>query len=125
MNIKSNLKKKTIFFGIAHIKSTFNNTIITITDVKGNTITWASAGSVGFKGAKRSTSYAAQATAEILGKRTLEYGIRSIKIRLKGLGDGCESAVRGLHSSGLIVTSIKDVNSIPHNGCRPRKRRRK
>lgn len=115
---------KEIKSGITHVHTTFNNTIITITDEKGNTINWASAGSVGFKGARRSTSYAAQTAAEEAGKEAINYGLSSVKIILKGIGEGRESAIRGIISSGLSVHAIEDRTPLPHNGCRPRKKRR-
>lgn len=118
------LRKKNYLLGRAHIQSSQNNTIITIADLNGNTLLWSSAGSVGFKGSKRSTSYAAQAAAESVGRKAVQSGIVSVEVLLKGLGDGRESAVRGLLSAGLKVTLLKDVTPIPHNGCRLPKRRR-
>ena len=116
--------KKNIPFGIAHISSTFNNTIITITDTTGNTISWSSSGSKGFKGSRKSTPFAAQLAAEEAGKKAIEHGMKNIEIIIKGPGNGRESAIRALGSTGLNITVIKDVTPIPHNGCRPSKRRR-
>ena len=116
--------KKNIPFGIAHINSTFNNTIITITDTTGNTISWSSSGNKGFKGSRKSTPFAAQLAAEEAGKKAIEHGMKNIEIIIKGPGNGRESAIRALGSTGLNITVIKDVTPIPHNGCRPRKRRR-
>lgn len=118
------ISKKNIFFGIAYIQSTFNNTIITITDLQGNTISNASAGSVGFKGSRRSTSYAAQAAADKAGRIAMEHGVRSIKVIIKGLGDGRTSSIKSLNSMGLTITLIQDVTPVPHNGCRSPKKRR-
>jgi small subunit ribosomal protein S11 len=117
-------KKKYPFFAFVFINSTFNNTIITATDLKGQILVWASGGSTGFKGAKRSTSYAAQAASEQVAKKIVENGVGSIQVMIKGLNNSCESALRGLKTANLIITSIKDINPIPHNGCRPPKRRR-
>ncbi|MBD23333.1 MAG: 30S ribosomal protein S11 [Alphaproteobacteria bacterium] len=116
--------KKNIPFGIAHINSTFNNTIITITDTTGNTISWSSSGNKGFKGSRKSTPFAAQLAAEEAGKKAIEHGMKNIEIIIKGPGNGRESAIRALGSTGLNITVIKDVTPIPHNGCRPSKRRR-
>ena len=116
--------KKNIPFGIAHISSTFNNTIITITDTTGNTISWSSSGNKGFKGSRKSTPFAAQLAAEEAGKKAIEHGMKNIEIIIKGPGNGRESAIRALGSTGLNITVIKDVTPIPHNGCRPKKRRR-
>ena len=116
--------KKTIRNGIAHIVSSFNNTIITITDESGNALAWSSAGLKGFKGSRKSTPFAAQIAAEDVGNKAKEYGIKSLKVEVSGPGSGRESALRSLQSIGYIITSIKDVTPIPHNGCRPRKRRR-
>ncbi|MGI9257042.1 MAG: 30S ribosomal protein S11 [Salinispira sp.] len=116
--------KKTIFEGKIHIQATFNNTIVTISDLNGNTISWASAGGLGFKGAKKSTPYAAQATAESAVQKALDYGLGEVHVLVKGPGIGRESAIRSLGNMGLKVKSIKDVTPIPHNGCRPRKVRR-
>ncbi len=124
-NSKSKKKvKKNIPFGVAHINSTFNNTIITITDTTGNTISWSSSGNKGFKGSRKSTPFAAQLAAEEAGKKAIEHGMKNIEIIIKGPGNGRESAIRALGSTGLNITVIKDVTPIPHNGCRPSKRRR-
>ena len=116
--------KKNVPFGIAHINSTFNNTIITITDTTGNTVSWSSSGNKGFKGSRKSTPFAAQLAAEEAGKKAIEHGMKNIEIIIKGPGNGRESAIRALGSTGLNITVIKDVTPIPHNGCRPSKRRR-
>ena len=116
--------KKNIPIGIAHVNATFNNTIITITDTKGNTIAWSSAGAEGFKGSRKSTPFAAQLAAENAGKKAKENGVKTLEIEVRGPGSGRESALRALQSTGFIITSIKDVTPIPHNGCRPPKRRR-
>ena len=116
--------KKNIASGIAHVSSTFNNTKINITDAQGNTIAWSSAGTMGFKGARKSTPFAAQVAAEDAGKKAQEHGMKEIKVRVKGPGSGRESALRALQAIGLIINEIKDVTTIPHNGCRPRKKRR-
>lgn len=117
-------ERKNIQHGVAHIKSTFNNTIITITDLKGNSISWASAGAVGFKGSRKSTPFAAQMAAESAGKAAMEHGVREVEVFVKGPGAGREAAIRSLQAAGLEVNLIKDVTPIPHNGCRPPKRRR-
>ena len=116
--------KKNIATGIAHIQSTFNNTVVTITDVNGNSIAWSSAGSRGFKGSRKSTPFAAQLAAEEAARRAMEHGMRTVAIFVKGPGAGRESAVRALHTVGLKVANIRDITPIPHNGCRPPKRRR-
>ena len=116
--------KKNISSGIAHVNSTFNNTMITISDESGNTISWASAGLMGFKGSRKSTPYAAQMAAEDAGTKALEHGVKTLRVEIQGPGSGRESALRALQSTGFTITSIKDVTSIPHNGCRPPKRRR-
>ena len=116
--------KKNVQTGMAHIQSTFNNTIITITDVGGNTLSWATAGGSGFKGSRKSTPFAAQVAAEECAKRAMEHGVRSLGIYVKGPGAGRESALRALQAAGMRVTMIRDVTPIPHNGCRPPKRRR-
>lgn len=116
--------KKNISTGIVHIRSTFNNTLVSITDVNGNVIAWASAGVRGFRGSRKSTPFAAQLAADEASKRAQEHGLHTVSIRITGPGAGRESALRGVQSSGLRVTSIKDVTPIPHNGCRPPKRRR-
>ncbi|GAB6932383.1 30S ribosomal protein S11 [Calditerricola satsumensis] len=110
--------------GIAHIKSTFNNTIVTITDPQGNTIAWASAGTMGFKGSRKSTPFAAQMAAEAAAKAAMEHGMKTVEVQVKGPGAGREAAIRSLQAAGLEVSVIKDVTPIPHNGCRPPKRRR-
>ena len=117
-------ERKNITNGIAHVNSTFNNTMITISDVQGNTIAWSSAGNLGFKGSRKSTPFAAQMAAEEAGKKAAEHGVKSIDVEVRGPGSGRESALRALQSVGFSVTSIRDVTPIPHNGCRPRKRRR-
>lgn len=116
--------RKNVDRGAAHIRSTFNNTIITITDVAGNAISWASAGGLGFKGSRKSTPYAAQMAAEAAAKGAVEHGMRTVEVFVKGPGYGRESAIRALQTAGLDITLIKDVTPIPHNGCRPPKRRR-
>ena len=116
--------KKNIPIGIAHVNATFNNTIVTITDTKGNTIAWSSAGAEGFKGSRKSTPFAAQLAAENAGKKAKDNGVKTLEIEVRGPGSGRESALRALQSTGFIITSIKDVTPIPHNGCRPPKRRR-
>ena len=116
--------KKNIPSGIAHINSTFNNTIITITDSAGNTISWSASGNKGFKGSRKSTPFAAQLAAEEAGRKAMENGMKNIEIVIKGPGNGRESAIRALGSTGLNITVIKDITPIPHNGCRPPKRRR-
>ena len=116
--------KKNIPSGVAHVNATFNNTIITITDYKGNTIAWSSAGAEGFKGSRKSTPFAAQLAAESAGKKAKENGVKTLEIEVRGPGAGRESALRALQSTGFIITAIKDVTPIPQNGCRPPKRRR-
>ncbi len=116
--------KKNIQTGVAHIQSTFNNTIITITDVGGNAVSWASAGQQGFKGSRKSTPYAAQVAAEECAKKAQEHGVRTLGVYVKGPGAGRESALRALQAAGMRITMIRDVTPIPHNGCRPPKRRR-
>jgi small subunit ribosomal protein S11 len=117
-------ERKNIEHGVAHIKSTFNNTIITITDTQGNSIAWSSAGNVGFKGSRKSTPFAAQLAAESAAKAAMEHGMRQVEVFVKGPGAGREAAIRSLQAAGLEVNTIKDVTPIPHNGCRPPKRRR-
>ncbi|AGC69567.1 30S ribosomal protein S11 [Thermoclostridium stercorarium subsp. stercorarium DSM 8532] len=117
-------EKKNVERGCAHIHSSFNNTIVTITDVQGNTIAWASAGALGFKGSKKSTPFAAQQAAEAAAKAAMDHGMKSVAVYVKGPGAGREAAIRALQAAGLEVTMIKDVTPIPHNGCRPPKRRR-
>ena len=116
--------KKTVYEGNVYVQATFNNTIVTITDRQGNAVSWASAGGLGFRGAKKSTPYAAQTTAETAAKKAMDYGLREVHVFVKGPGVGRESAIRSLGNLGLQVRSIKDVTPIPHNGCRPRKSRR-
>src|SRR6186713_1036220 len=116
--------KRTVPEGIAHIHSTFNNTIVTITDPTGNVVAWASAGNVGFKGSRKGTPFAAQLAAEAAAKRAIEVGMRSVQVYVKGPGAGRESALRSLQAAGFSISLIKDVTPIPHNGCRPPKRRR-
>ena len=120
---KAKIKKK-IASGVAHIASSFNNTIITISDENGNSLAWSSAGLKDFKGSRKSTPFAAQIAAEDVGKKAKEYGLKSLRVEVSGPGSGRESALRSLQSMGYVITSIKDVTPIPHNGCRPRKRRR-
>jgi len=117
-------ERKNISNGIAHVNSTFNNTMITISDVQGNTIAWSSSGTLGFKGSRKSTPFAAQMAAEDAGKKAAEHGVKAIDVQVRGPRSGRESALRALQSVGFTVTSIRDVTPIPHNGCRPRKRRR-
>ena len=117
-------ERKNINSGIAHVNSTFNNTLITITDVQGNAISWGSAGGQGFKGSRKSTPYAAQVAAEDAGKKAMEHGMKTLSVQVKGPGSGRESALRALQTVGFNITSIQDVTPVPHNGCRPRKRRR-
>jgi small subunit ribosomal protein S11 len=117
-------ERKNIAAGIAHVNSTFNNTIITITDAQGNSIAWSSAGAQGFKGSRKSTPYAAQVAGEVVGRAAMEHGMKTLEIQVKGPGSGRESALRALQSVGFNITAIRDVTPIPHNGCRPRKRRR-
>jgi small subunit ribosomal protein S11 len=116
--------KKTVYDGNVYIQATFNNTIVTMTDLEGNTVSWASAGGLGFRGAKKSTPYAAQITCETAAKKAMDYGLREVNVYVKGPGVGRESAIRALGVLGLKVRSIRDVTPIPHNGCRPRKTRR-
>src|SRR3984885_12066983 len=117
-------EKKNIVVGVAHVAATFNNTIITITDQGGNTISWSSAGMMGFKGSRKSTPYAAQVCAEDAGRKAAEHGVRTLEVEVKGPGSGRESALRALQAVGFTITSIRDVTPIPHNGVRPSKRRR-
>ena len=117
-------ERKNISSGVAHVNATFNNTIITITDAQGNTISWASAGSQGFKGSRKSTPYAAQMAAENAGTKAQDHGMKTLEVEVRGPGSGRESALRALQTVGLTITSIRDVSRIPHNGCRPPKRRR-
>lgn len=117
-------EKKNIVSGVAHVNASFNNTIVTIADAQGNTIAWSSSGLMGFKGSRKSTPYAAQMAAEDAGKKAMEHGVRTVEVEVKGPGSGRESALRALQSVGFTVTTIRDVTPIPHNGVRPRKRRR-
>jgi len=117
-------ERKNVAYGVVHIKSSFNNTIVTITDSEGNVISWASAGNVGFKGSRKSTPFAAQVAAEKAGKVAVECGVKNLEVRIKGPGPGRESAVRALNALGIKISSISDVTPVPHNGCRPPKRRR-
>ncbi len=117
-------ERKNIISGVAHVNATFNNTMITITDAQGNTITWSSAGSQGFKGSRKSTPYAAQVAGEDAGRKAMEHGMKTLEVEVKGPGSGRESALRALQAVGFTITAIRDVTPIPHNGCRPRKRRR-
>lgn len=117
-------ERKNITSGVAHVNATFNNTMITITDAQGNTIAWSSAGAQGFKGSRKSTPYAAQIAGEDAGRKAMEHGMKTLEVQVKGPGSGRESALRALQAVGFTITSIQDVTPIPHNGCRPRKRRR-
>lgn len=117
-------EKKNISSGVAHVNSTFNNTMITITDAQGNAISWSSAGMQGFKGSRKSTPFAAQMAAEDAAKKAQEHGMKSLEVEVTGPGSGRESALRALQAAGFTITSIRDVTPIPHNGCRPKKRRR-
>ena len=117
-------ERKNIVTGIAHVAASFNNTMITIADAQGNTIAWSSAGTMGFKGSRKSTPYAAQVAAEDAGRKAMEHGMRTLEVNVSGPGSGRESALRALQAVGFTVTSIRDVTPIPHNGCRPPKRRR-
>jgi small subunit ribosomal protein S11 len=117
-------ERKNITSGVAHVNATFNNTVITIADAQGNTIAWSSAGASGFKGSRKSTPYAAQVAAEDAGRKAQEHGMRTLEVLVKGPGSGRESALRALGAVGFTITAIRDVTPIPHNGCRPRKRRR-
>jgi small subunit ribosomal protein S11 len=117
-------QSKNITSGVAHVDSTFNNTIITITDAQGNTISWSTCGTMGFKGSRKSTPYAAQMAADDAGQKAEEHGVKELAVLVKGPGSGRESAVRALQNRGFIITSIKDITPVPHNGCRPKKRRR-
>jgi len=123
-NLKKKKEKKSVFSGNVYIQATFNNTIVTITDLNGNAISWASAGGLSFKGAKKSTPYAAQTTAETAVKKAMDFGLREVNVFVKGPGVGRESAIRSIGVLGVKVMSIKDVTPIPHNGCRPKKTRR-
>ena len=122
--VRRRRERKNIERGAAHIQSTFNNTIVTITDVQGNAISWASSGELGFRGSRKSTPFAAQTAAETAAKAAMEHGMKTVEVFVKGPGQGRESAIRALQTAGLEIVSIKDVTPIPHNGCRPPKRRR-
>jgi len=122
--VRKRREKKNIEHGAAHIQSTFNNTIVTLTDSQGNALSWASAGELGFRGSKKSTPFAAQSAAETAAKAAMEHGLKTVEVYVKGPGSGREAAIRALQATGLEVTMIKDVTPIPHNGCRPPKRRR-
>ena len=122
--VKRRREKKNIEKGVVHIQATFNNTIVTITDVNGNAISWASAGELGFKGSRKSTPFAAQSASETAAKAAIDQGLKSVEVYVKGPGSGRESAIRALEAVGLQITLIRDVTPIPHNGCRPPKRRR-
>jgi small subunit ribosomal protein S11 len=117
-------ERKNISAGVAHVSATFNNTMITITDAQGNAISWSSSGSQGFKGSRKSTPFAAQVAAENAGRKAMEHGMKTLEVEVRGPGSGRESALRALQAVGFTITSIRDVTPIPHNGCRPRKRRR-
>jgi small subunit ribosomal protein S11 len=117
-------ERKNITSGVAHVNASFNNTVVTITDAQGNTIAWSSAGSQGFKGSRKSTPYAAQVAADSAARKAMEHGVKTLEVEVKGPGSGRESALRALQAAGFMITSIKDVTPIPHNGCRPPKRRR-
>ncbi|MBP6012205.1 MAG: 30S ribosomal protein S11 [Alphaproteobacteria bacterium] len=117
-------ERKNITSGVAHVNASFNNTMITITDAQGNTVAWSSSGTMGFKGSRKSTPYAAQVAAEDAGKKAMEHGVRTLEVEVKGPGSGRESALRALQAAGFTITTIRDVTPIPHNGCRPPKRRR-
>ena len=117
-------ERKNIVSGVAHVNASFNNTMITITDAQGNAIAWSSAGTMGFKGSRKSTPYAAQVAADDAGKKAAEHGVRTLEVEVKGPGSGRESAIRALHNSGVEVTEIIDITPMPHNGCRPPKKRR-
>ncbi|MBE6688172.1 MAG: 30S ribosomal protein S11 [Ruminococcaceae bacterium] len=122
--IRKRRERKNVEAGAAHIRSTYNNTIVTITDTNGNALSWASAGELGFKGSKKSTPFAAQMAAETAAKAAMEHGLKTVEVYVKGPGQGRESAIRALQTAGLSINLIKDVTPIPHNGCRPPKRRR-
>ena len=117
-------ERKNISSGVAHVNASFNNTMITITDAQGNAISWSSAGMMGFKGSRKSTPYAAQVAADDAGKKAAEHGVRTLEVEIKGPGSGRESALRALNAAGFKINLIRDVTPVPHNGCRPRKRRR-
>ncbi len=122
--VKKRREKKNVERGAAHISATFNNTIVTITDTQGNAVSWASAGEMGFKGSRKSTPFAAQSASEAAAKKAIDHGMKTVEVYVKGPGSGRESAIRALQTTGLEISLIKDVTPIPHNGCRPPKRRR-
>ena len=122
--VKRRRERKVVEKGAAHIRSSFNNTMVTITDLEGNALSWASSGGLGFRGSRKSTPYAAQTAAETAAKAAMEYGLKTVEVYVKGPGTGREAAIRALQTTGLNITLIKDVTPIPHNGCRPPKRRR-
>ena len=122
--VKRRRERKVVEKGAAHIRSSFNNTMVTITDLEGNALSWASSGGLGFRGSRKSTPYAAQTAAETAAKAAMEYGLKTVEVYVKGPGQGREAAIRALQTAGLAVVMIKDVTPIPHNGCRPPKRRR-
>ena len=122
--VKKRKEKKSVYEGNVYIQATFNNTIVTITDLKGNALSWASSGGLGFRGAKKSTPFAAQSASETAAKAAIEHGLKSVEVYVRGPGSGRESAIRALETVGLQITMIKDVTPVPHNGCRPPKRRR-
>ena len=122
--VKKRRERKNVESGVAHIQSTFNNTILTITDTQGNAVSWASAGEMGFKGSRKSTPYAAQVAAETAAHAAMDHGLKTVEVYVKGPGSGREAAIRALQTAGLNITLIRDVTPIPHNGCRPPKRRR-
>jgi small subunit ribosomal protein S11 len=117
-------ERKNITSGVAHVNASFNNTVVTITDAQGNTLAWSSSGSQGFKGSRKSTPYAAQVAADNAARKAMEHGVKTLEVEVKGPGSGRESALRALQAAGFTITSIRDVTPIPHNGCRPPKRRR-
>ncbi|MBI2707684.1 MAG: 30S ribosomal protein S11 [Proteobacteria bacterium] len=117
-------ERKNIVSGVAHVNASFNNTVVNITDAQGNTIAWSSSGAKGFKGSRKSTPYAAQIAAEDAGRKAQEHGMKSLEVEVKGPGSGRESALRALQATGFVITSIRDVTAVPHNGCRAKKRRR-
>lgn len=123
-NTRKKRVKKNVEMGTAHIRSTFNNTIVTITDTHGNALSWSSAGALGFRGSRKSTPFAAQMAAETAAKTSMEHGLKTVDVTVKGPGSGREAAIRALQAAGLEVTAIRDVTPVPHNGCRPPKRRR-
>lgn len=124
VKVKQKKKAKHVPRGIAHIRATFNNTIITMTDLEGNVICWHSSGSAGFKGSKKSTPFAAQVAAEVAAKKAMDFGMKEVEVLVKGPGSGRESAIRAIQAAGLNITIIRDITPIPHNGCRPKKKRR-